>query len=634
MSTRLPEPESANQQRLAGLLDWFTLFAGWGGIIAFFAGLARLAGAEAVAPHGSKFNAVWTWGLLAGGACIAVAAATSWWRRHHRGLAGPSEDPTGHLLEWPSAPPFDLLSTLLLVIDTSRYSPRTVERVDYEDGYYRHQVSREFMIPAPAQRRWRDRLPFQTPEGAFRGGAERDVLLPVLRLGRGALVDNLEVCRADGTRINTLNGPEYSAAVASLIEQLAQRLSKSPDEILDPDLRVALEHLLEQTAFSHPDDRGEVHNVADEERRSAAFEEVATRLIGIDPPTEYESEEARDDWTELLERLYEFVDAITDAYIILAPFSARPGDRVVINYSFTTPHQPHRVVALRSVVRRKVERAAKRVKRLGHAPTEQPFALPRTRLGLRDGFRYRVGLRPHEHVVRVNEHRWSQSYHLEFWGPPETYVFSCDLESLDEREDDEAPGSIVTFPEAGSRGCDYGHIYVRETARNDYRNRLEFQARFDCREKPPGMLGSIAVVATAEALLIWVIGLHIDSFYPGPGKSGVASDVPALLLALPGLVTGWLGAQFSGERLRSTSLATLVGVVLSGFIAIVSTAVALAKSTEDTIGSFHGIAHPIWLILMIGSASLAADLLLRGAVRSHRYIRRINIPGDDRTLLL
>jgi hypothetical protein len=529
--------------------------------------------------------------------------------------------------------------TFLLVIDTSRYSPRTVEQIRSADGYDKHDVFREFEIPVNAEpataherKSWRAyfRL-LAAGEDERPEEPEVEVLLPVIRLGRGALVDNLEVCSPGGGRIPTLNSAEYAAAVALIIETVATKLGGPA--IVDAEFEAALERLLNQPTFAHLHEGGVE---AGEAARREVVEEVGSRLLGLEPPAQYASGSALDEWLELLERLHDFVDAVSDAYIVFAPLKARPGARVAVSYSFTNPHRPYRQVEAPASIARVWRGARTWIKSyLARRPPPLEKEAP-LKLGLRDWIRYATGLRPHRRLLKLTEHRWSQSYHLDFWGPDETYVYSCDAVAAEEREEGERPGSIVTFPQEGERGCDYAHIYVRETSREDFREVLEIFAAVDSREKPPGMLGTIALVATAEALLIWVLGLHIDDFYPSTSSkaAGISSDVPALLLALPGIVTGWLGTQFTGERLRATSLSTLSGLVLTGIIAIVSTATALAKATEDTLGSHFWAAHPLWLALMAVSGVLAVDLVVRGAVRSWRYVGRINIPGDDRTLLM
>lgn len=157
----------------------------------------------------------------------------------------------------------------------------------------------------------------------------------------------------------------------------------------------------------------------------------------------------------------------------------------------------------------------------------------------------------------------------------------------------------------------------------------------DCREKPPGLLGIVAVVALAQMVLIWVIGAFHSFYFPAENvakasaavngvNSGGATDVVAILLALPGVVVAWLSAQFSGERFRSTSIATVVGLLGCAVIAVGSTAGAVVKTAGGVFGAGIGTEHPVWLMVMVLSAVLAMDLTARVVARSLRFGARIN----------
>lgn len=97
-------------------------------------------------------------------------------------------------------------------------------------------------------------------------------------------------------------------------------------------------------------------------------------------------------------------------------------------------------------------------------------------------------------------------------------------------------------------------------------------------------------------------------------------ELPAVLLALPGLMAAWLATRFTGEGLRRTSLATITGVFVAGSIAVASVALALAKIAHaDVTGTWQLVwiewSHPMWSILMVVSAAAAIDLTARTAAR-------------------
>lgn len=588
---------------LVGPSELLVQLIAWLGLALVVFGLARFSGAEALgSQHWSKATSAF---LVGGGLVVAVSAGlVDPWRQRRRrkrsaALPGGAVDPYLSALPLPRGS--DLAATLLMLVDPSRYSPRTVERVCFLDGYYRHDVSRDFVIPDVAATS--GRKPERNPIS---------VLLPVLRLGRqGALADNLEVRSADGARLNTLNAGEYRAAMEVLMHTAGDALTRSGDWWARLGDRLPV--LLRQVPFSHLR-----KPPLDDDERTATLEAIVDELRAAPFKDKDTGSSVNGDLEVIRERVIDLCLALATDHIVFVSARARPGDRIVVNYCFTAPHHARaRLPLFRRALRSLQQRDRQSPKTpIGH------------QLGFLDSFRYRMGLRPHLHHVPITAHRWSQSYHLEFTSPQDTYVHEC---SILHSKAPPRPGSMVTFPPDGSRGADYVHVYVREAARTGPRGRVSMVAEIDCREKPPGLLGSVALLAVSQAFLIWIIGLHISRFF-GPGERG--TDLPALLLALPGLVAGWLGAQVTTERLRSCSISTLSALLATGVLAIGSTGTALSKSEGDTIGSVFGIAHPVWLALMVLSLGLTLDLAARISLRTRRYMKKIRFPDADRTIVV
>lgn len=554
-----------------------TLAVGWLGAALVALALARLIHADAFGPqHWRRSTSLI---LLGGGVGLGLIASGNWWLCHRRRVGADSAPgPTELVVATRPSTDYDILSTGLMTIDTSRFSTRTVEVIKVADGYYRHELTREFTLPKATDPPGGRRIPLVGRD--TRGSAT--FLLPVIRLSRDVLVDNLEVRTPDGQRMSTLNIAEYYGLIARVVRAYVKVLSDRDE--LTPEQQASIDVMLESAGFLDPD--------APDDRDAPR---AARAALGPDPfawiwslPLSPERDRDAVKWEPLRARLHQFCKAVSDAYIVFAPVTAAPGDRVVLSFAYTSAHRPRE-----------------------H--------------GLRDRMRYRLGLRPHEHRFTLTEHRWAQSYHLEFWAPFEQYVYATDVHRLRAKAD--YPGNMVEFFPDGRQGSDYAHVYVRESDRTRYRTRDEMVFEVDCREKPPGMLGIVMVVAFAEAALIWVVGWRHSFFFPDAvlGSSAVeGNNLPALLLALPGVVVGFLGAQFTGEKLRSTSMATMWGMVLCGLIAIGTTAVALAKTSGSAIGEALHADHPIWLGFMVVSLVLAGDLFLRNWIRSRRFSRRIN----------
>jgi hypothetical protein len=178
----------------------------------------------------------------------------------------------------------------------------------------------------------------------------------------------------------------------------------------------------------------------------------------------------------------------------------------------------------------------------------------------------------------------------------------------------------------------------------------------DIRERPPGLLGIVAILALAQTGLIWVLGIFHPTFFPAGGtqlascshvvdavskakaptvRGGVIEcstsptvDATTILLALPALVAGWVGAQFTSDRMQWTSIATLWGLLLTGLISIGSTTLAVWKLIGRPLDDdLIGVQHPAWAFFMLASALLALDLTTRAFTRSIRFARRMARSG-------
>jgi hypothetical protein len=533
----------------------------------------------------------------------------------------------------PVAPPvhFDLNSAVLLMIDTSAYSPRVTEHVSVADGYYTRVVRREFMLPgdtdqgsalggssdesgfahlrhaaASKSEALLDRLLQRELEAERERELEakrkrelepekRTFLLPLVRIRRGKLIDNLSIRTEDGRRIGTLNIGEYYGLIEWLIQAnvlgLTDRDSLADVEIDDVTGRIR--GLVRQAQFTVAEQLDEGEDT-DRDLDAEAAKAVAW-INEIEIPDRWTAGAERvDAWYEWRNRFRDFCKAIRDAHLHVVPIECYPNQRVVLEYTYT-----------------------------------QPYLLTQQGFGARDRTRYHLGLRPHEHHITVTEHRWAQSYHLEFIAPDDQYIHECRVVGAIPSTEDMPPGSIVSYSANGLRASDYAHVYIRESDRARKRERGDVRVDLDCREKPPGLLGNVMVIALAEAVLIWAVGWrHNHYFQKG---AGFTADLPALLLAAPGLVVGWVGVQLSSERLRSTSMATMFGLILCGLIAIFSTAAALFKAGGGAFGGWIHVDHPWWLGLMLLSAAVFADLFLRLWVKSRRFLKVIRANPDMRT---
>jgi len=468
------------------------------------------------------------------------------------------------------------------------------------------------------------------------------------------------VTDAEGKLLPTLNSREFLGATETVMTVLLEA-------VLDRDIRRGdvseprqlLDWLLDEIRKDGPlpGSRRALKPLTRPRNRLQEY------LAHVDLPEAWANQP--DEWQTLVQRVVQFSEAVRDAHVVFVRLTGTPSTEVSIRHSYIRQHIP--------------------------------LDLKRRQL-----FRYWLGIRPHTHDIAVLEHRLTQSYHFSFRAPLDQYVYLCAVETADGQPGD---GNIVVYPLQGSGAADYAHIHVRQgiLRAGERRDRSPLVVRLDCREKAPGLLGIIALIALAQMLLIWIIGgFHsfyfpeeaaatadalskaattaaahaatlktqtVDAFQLAARLHGAAhrhalviaerkgqlaaaaalaahhaqasanaaaaeaahtperTDVPALLLALPGVAAAWLGAQFTSEKLRSTSIATVLGLLFAGLIALGSTAGAVAKDAGGFLGAGLRVEHPAWLIIMLASLALATDLSVRVVVRCFRFASRINHPG-------
>jgi hypothetical protein len=550
-------------------------------LLAVALALMRAGHIAALKPRDTYFSPAWTSVLFLGGCTGLLFFLAGWLILYWPGRAVSTPPPVqgeSHTIEDGAA--VDAVSTLLLAGTTLRQLVRVNEAIQVGDGYYQHDVTSEWLLPTE-----RD----ASKQAAESGGAPPTFYVPVVRIARPRVVDNMVVETAFGERLSPCNSDEFAKIVKRIVEQGTKALTGGT---LTEKLKQAIDHLVRDAQF----DTGLANAAPGNGPRGSApahSPELVACLDSLPVPAVWKGSEKY--WEEIRDSLRAFCNAVGDAYMIFVPLKAMPGDRVVLRHTYTRHHQ--------LIVPKGRERA-----------------------------RLYLGLRPHTHRLTTQEHVYAQSYHLRFVAPEGQYVFGCRVEPYPELS---PKRNVVVAPVKGAGARDYAHVYVRpyESPVRNRRHGLRFE--LDCREKPPGLLGIVALVAIAQALLIWVVGKFYGTYFPAAKAQARDSfgDVPALLLAVPGLAAAWLGSQFTGQRLRATSLATIVGVLVCGAIAILSTAAAVSRTAGTVVGSGLGIEHPVWVLFMLSSWVLAFDLTVRTFARSWRFTYRLLHPDDEPAFL-
>lgn len=357
------------------LSNLLTALSAYLGVVLVAVALARFWHFEVIGSHRTDDE---TSGLILAVGIVLLAVRLVywlrvWWTPFRR---GESLDELRDGLIHPVPPPsgVDVVSTVLLVLDTARYLPRVVEEIQVGDGYYVHNLSSQFHLP-------RDRDDgIQDKDGLF--------LVPRIRIGRGAVYDNFIARDASGSKLNTLNTDEVAGLNEHIIKTLVRGLvaTDSLDAITTSIVDSILEHIRRD---------GPLEGTAEalEATPPSTFDPI-DRLVGLARPDMYAMQAA--EWETARLRLSQYCKAIARDHIVFAAVEGRPDSRLTVEYTYTRRHAP--------------ENPARREK-----------------------VRYWFGLRPHKHDIPVLDHIVARSYHLEFRAPMDQYVYECSAQAIGSR---------------------------------------------------------------------------------------------------------------------------------------------------------------------------------------------------------
>jgi hypothetical protein len=153
------------------------------------------------------------------------------------------------------------------------------------------------------------------------------------------------------------------------------------------------------------------------------------------------------------------------------------------------------------------------------------------------------------------------------------------------------------------------------------------------REIPPGALGAATVVSFVTAVIVsffafTLIGQEPSRLHP---VLSLGSDIPALLISLPGVASLIIGSWLELSRLRRASLTTYLGLGASLILSIVSALYFLWNAYRILPGRvILGLPGGLilrtdigWLVLS-GLAITCFLFLCRDVVTSSRYYFRLS----------
>jgi hypothetical protein len=278
--------------------------------------------------------------------------------------------------------------------------------------------------------------------------------------------------------------------------------------------------------------------------------------------------------------------------------------------------------------------------------------------GLRGRLRMALGLSPYQISIPVDHAFSSDSYHLRVEGPSDQYVTSQNLRcarpacrtsfnrnwttgpSPEGRPLSKCPLHHATgdrsstpyqdyhFRVKARKGQSHCHLYMRGFVGSGFRD-LEFAAGFG--ERPPGDLSKAAITAGVTAVLVAAVGYLTRSFAAG-NVSDMGSDIPALMLAVPGIAAGWFGFAADTGALFRSSLAARVSLIVSGLLSLAAAILYLLENDRvvtpiltDSV-ELLGINDRYWLLLsVVAYANLIVTIryfVIRYSFFKHLLIKR------------
>lgn len=451
--------------------------------------------------------------------------------------------------------------------DPSQYLTRATEIAHINDGSLKQDVTLNYAIHDA------------TAEMISEAG-EKTILLPLMRLKKGTMLDNLELWDTNDRPLAALLQSETYGILAYVIDKLFRQAYFGDTQEAQTRALSDFEAKLFWTLVDLVCHVGRVSS----EVKEAIFGLLSPNLVGsAASPTGAPSTVDK----VAVKRLIEFCDFFSSYYLIIVEAPLPVGSRLILRYSRTIPIY---------------EQTATFTDRL------------RVRLGLSPfGFTYPLTLPFDAH-----------SYHFRM--PAGSARFLVDQRLIDSQNGRSV--NQATYAGENPRpylrlrhhsGLPYAHFYTRglnQVPRHDLWTRIEFD------EVPPGVLGGAAVISTTCAILIWFFTL----IQPGLRGVNTNTDMPALLLALPAFAATFVG--HSAERVLRSSIASYAGLAIAGVTSACSALVYIANANHKSLYTinhftlFNGLVRLSnidisWVILALIASLSSAYLVevLRDKVR-------------------
>lgn len=480
-----------------------------------------------------------------------------------------------------------------MMIDRPNYLERINENVTLEDETPELQVSTRqvFRVRAPTS---------ALDDDSTEHDSNGRVLVPVVLVEKGTLLDGFEVRDSNGNAVPTLSYNQTRGLLAHLIENIIRMVPEQVPVYRDTGRQERIDTVKANLVTAVCAPRRMNKKDSAEQVRIKRLLDSTERL-----PVE-------DEWKK---RIRDFCAIFVDYYVIVAEVGLPPGGYVVLTYS-------------------------------------QQISVDSSARGVVNRLRSRLGLRYSAFDIPLNIFALEvEAYHMEMRAAPMQYVFDHHLERMTSKD-------LVTQTDLWHRGLrpyvrlhynsagPSAHLYIRrqsvdttktkgstlkesDQAANDVQiptDRLKSVIEF--REIPPGALGASAAISLLTAVIITFFALTQIGQERANNHMPIItdSDIPALILALPGIASIVVGSWLDLSHLRRASLSTYVGLGVSLILSMASALYYLLGANESVPGHISlSVTRNIivrtdfgWLIL--ATVAVAFSLfLVRDVISNSRY---------------
>jgi hypothetical protein len=524
------------------------------------------------------------------------------------------------------------------VVEASELQKRIVEQYQPGRRTIQQTVTVDVQIPASAMRRTTSQAGTDAPNEDASASSSRDgwsFYFPVVIPPKGVLYDNLKVYAADGSELSTLTYREYLSIAVNVLHMLLSaacysRPDNFPPDVADCELSAIL-GIIGRIDSRLPHDRTAGSDGAAPEpngktlARAVRELDIASWGTGSDGHFDPEQNERR---RRALRLAASLVRVLTSHYAIVVELRPPQSGRFTVRYEYTL------IPELDLSTRPEDASVLK--------PHNRFVTAMRTWRGLLEVL---LGTRPVSIKVSLDNAWTCQSYHVIVRCPDDLYVSKQDVLWPSSGYLGRQARNAPTTPHVRFRrrlGQSYAHFYGRYLPEprtmvigsgDSARRQRERSPKLllDFAEVPPGSLSRAALAAIAAVFLVWTIGYGVTHIHDGV----LNTDVPALLLAFPGVVAGWLGFESVTHRLFEGPLTARLSLACTTVASLLATGLYLlrrepqASSARAGTGSrlpngafkVHvlGITDWRWMLLVVVLLFNASYLSYRWGINVWRF---------------